>query len=67
MPVKKKKVQILKWMCVAQDFANLNFDGNNFGNPGRSGGGGILRDAEGHMIFTFVKYYSISSNNIAKI
>ena len=31
----------------------LNTDGCSRGNPGRAGGGGVLRDGEGKLLFTF--------------
>lgn len=60
-------IQILKWMCPAQDFAKLNVDGSSRENPKRNGGRGNLRFVDGHMIFAFVKYYGVSSNNIVEI
>lgn len=35
-------------------------------NLGRSGGGGIFRDTDGHMIFVFVRYYGVKCNNIVE-
>ncbi|WP_237580702.1 hypothetical protein, partial [Salmonella sp. zj-f50] len=67
MLVKNKQIQIFKWMRLAQDFAKLNVDGSSIDNPVRSGGGGILRDVKGHMVFAFVKYYGINLNSIDEI
>lgn len=35
----------------------LNTDGSSHGNLGLGGGGGILRDLNGEVVFAFVEYY----------
>ncbi|OIT07102.1 hypothetical protein A4A49_24098 [Nicotiana attenuata] len=41
-------------------------DGCSKGNPGSSGGGGIIRDHRGHMILAFADYFGLCSNNVAE-
>lgn len=67
MYVKQKTIQILKWACLTQEFVKLNVDGSSIWNPKRNWDGGILKDANGHMVFAFARYYGVSSNNIFKI
>ncbi|KAF3636195.1 hypothetical protein FXO37_25555 [Capsicum annuum] len=44
----------------------MNIDGCTKGNPGLSGGGGILRDENGHMKVAYGEAYGISSKNMAE-
>lgn len=49
-----------------QDFVKLNSDGSSRGNPGPSGGGGIIKDADGKMLITYAKGFGDESNNKAE-
>ncbi|CAA7397120.1 unnamed protein product [Spirodela intermedia] len=44
----------------------LNVDGAARGNPGPAGGGGILRDHTGSIIFAFSYFYNIQTNTAAE-
>ncbi|XP_058073272.1 uncharacterized protein LOC131221987 [Magnolia sinica] len=44
----------------------LNIDGSSHGNPGESGGVGVLRDPHGGVIFAFHRYYDHASNTIVE-
>ncbi|XP_043725893.1 uncharacterized protein LOC122672496 [Telopea speciosissima] len=45
----------------------LNVDGASRGNPGVSGGGGIIRDCEGSLIAAFSNFCGICSNSVAEM
>lgn len=45
----------------------LNTDGSALDNPRKIGGGGILRDYQGKMIYAFVIPLGIGTNNQAEI
>ncbi|CAA6662919.1 unnamed protein product [Spirodela intermedia] len=44
----------------------LNVDGASQGNPGPSGGGGILHDSTGCILFAFSNFYNIRTNTEAE-
>ncbi|XP_077217986.1 uncharacterized protein LOC143852487 [Tasmannia lanceolata] len=44
----------------------LNIDGAAKGNPGESGGGGVMRDAKAKVIFAFAFFYGTSTNMVAE-
>lgn len=48
--------QLVKWSSSGIRIPKLNVDGCSRGNPGRSGGGGILRDAVGCFVFAFSSF-----------
>nr|XP_027127799.1 uncharacterized protein LOC113743944 [Coffea arabica] len=45
--------RLVKWLRPAMGELKLNTDGCSRGNPGRAGGGGVLRDGEGKFLFAF--------------
>lgn len=45
----------------------LNLDGSNMGNPSSGGGGGVLWDSAGKIVFYFSKFFSNFSNNEAEL
>ncbi|CAK9166787.1 unnamed protein product [Ilex paraguariensis] len=45
----------------------LNIDGASKGNPGRSGGGAILRNSDGQMVLAGSYFYGICTNMEAEI
>ncbi|XP_059289936.1 uncharacterized protein LOC132043485 [Lycium ferocissimum] len=62
----KINIKCIKWIKPDSPFLKLNTDGCSKGNPGSSGGGGILRDENGHFLMAFSAYYGQCSNNIAE-
>ena len=44
----------------------LNVDGASRGNPGQAGGGGILCDHRGRIIFAFSYFYDVETNTAAE-
>ena len=58
----KTTVQV-RWTSPPVQWVKLNSDGSSMGNPGRAGGGGIIRNAEGKWI----KGYARSIGNTTSI
>ena len=61
-----------EWVAVAWQkpptgWVKLNTDGSSFGNPGQSGGGGLLRDAEGRWIIGFARNYGNLNSIMAEL
>ena len=48
------------------DFVKLNVDGASRGNPGHSGGGGIIRNHNGDLLKAYSNYYGFCSNMVAE-
>lgn len=46
-------VQLVRWFPPAEHQVALNVDGSSYGNPGRAGYGGLLRDHNGSWIIGF--------------
>lgn len=44
------EARIIYWVKPPPGMLKLNVDGASKGNPGRSGGGGGLRDSQGNVI-----------------
>ncbi|XP_071933890.1 uncharacterized protein [Coffea arabica] len=44
---------VVRWEMPSTGICKLNTDGCSLGNPGISGGGGVLRDSSGSLIFGF--------------
>ncbi|XP_060182379.1 uncharacterized protein LOC132612052 [Lycium barbarum] len=62
----KINIKCIKWIKPDSPLLKLNTDGCSKGNPGSSGGGGILRDEIGHFLMAFSAYYGQCNNNIAE-
>lgn len=60
-------VKEVTWEKPQQPFLKLNIDGNSLSNPGKIGGGGIVRDYQGNMIYAFTIPLGIGTNNQAEI
>lgn len=54
------------WMKPDFGWVKLNFDGCCKGNPGSSGGGGIIRDHNGNFLIAYADFYGYSNNNMAE-
>lgn len=61
------KVTSITWKKPAADFYKLNTDGSALQNPGSIGGGGILRDHHGNLIYAFSTPFGIGTNNQAEV
>ncbi|PHT55029.1 hypothetical protein CQW23_03515 [Capsicum baccatum] len=61
------KVTSITWIKPAADFYKLNTDGSALQNPGSIGGGGILRDHHGNLIYAFSTPFGIGTNNQAEV
>ena len=45
--------RVVHWELSSQGLCKLNTDGYSLGNPGAIGGGGVLRDSSGALLFGF--------------
>lgn len=57
------RVITVKWIKPPTSLFKLNTDGSALSNPGKIGGGVILRDWQGNMIFAFSIPLGIGTNN----
>lgn len=48
------QLKIVQWLKPREGQWKLNSDGASRGNPGPSGGGGVLRNSEGKMLLCFI-------------
>lgn len=67
------KVPVVSATCIItrrlkphEEFVKLNSDGCSKGNSGLRGGGCILRDAEGSIIWAQAEFFSIQNSMIAE-
>ncbi|XP_015077570.1 uncharacterized protein LOC107021424 [Solanum pennellii] len=60
-------VKEVTWEKPQQPFLKLNTDGSALHNPGKIGGGGIVRDYQGNMIYAYTIPLGIGTNNQAEI
>jgi hypothetical protein len=58
--------QIVRWSPPSHGRYKLNCDGSSFGNPGQSGGGGILRDHGGAFLWAFSDYFGVGTSMVAE-
>ena len=61
------KVNIISWKPPPNAKYKLNIDGSALTNPGRIGGGGILRNEHGGIIYAFAIPLGEGSNNQAEV
>nr|XP_027109299.1 uncharacterized protein LOC113729174 [Coffea arabica] len=52
----------MAWSLPTEPFVKLNVDGASLGNPGSSGGGGIVRSSSGQVIAAFSSHYEYQTN-----
>ncbi|KAH0764805.1 hypothetical protein KY285_000676 [Solanum tuberosum] len=57
----------VNWYKPPNNILKLNTDGSAIGNPGRIGGGGILRDHQGNMVYDFTIPLGMGTSNQAEI
>ena len=58
--------KIIYWKRPPHQHFKLNVDGASKGNPGHSGGGGLIRDDAGRFVVGFSHYYAHGSNMCAE-
>ncbi|WMV46072.1 hypothetical protein MTR67_039457 [Solanum verrucosum] len=56
----------ISWEKPPQNILKLNTDGSALNNPGKIGGGGILRDHKGELVYAFSIPFGNGSNNQAE-
>ena len=54
------------WDKPQEGWFKLNSDGASLGNPGKAGGGGLIRDSCGRWIKGYMRYIGISTSIIAE-
>ncbi|CAA7399338.1 unnamed protein product [Spirodela intermedia] len=59
-------IRSVRWTPPRVGQWKLNVDGASQGNPGPSGGGGILHDSTGCILFAFSNFYNIRTNTEAE-
>ncbi|GAA0139562.1 hypothetical protein LIER_01080 [Lithospermum erythrorhizon] len=59
--------QVISWTKPPCSFFKINTDGASRGNPGKSGGGGILRSDQRALVFAFGNYFGIDNSLNAEI
>ena len=52
---------MVKWLKPPANSIKLNSDGASKGNPGPAGGGFILRDHTGNMVYALSNFYGLCS------
>ena len=57
---------VTKWVKPSMGVVNLNTDGCSKGNPGPSGGGSVLRDFRGDLIWAQAEFYGQQTNMVAE-
>ena len=57
----------VKWEPPPQNWHKLNTDGSSLGNLGRTGGGGIIRNANGEWVGGYTRAIGITTNAAAKL
>ena len=62
-----RKVAIQVWWNKPADgWFKLNSDGASFGNPGKAGGGGIIRNSHGHWVKGYSRSIGYTTSIIAE-
>lgn len=64
---KRVTVRAVAWFKPSMGLVKLNSDGGSWGNPGVSGGGGVIRDSNGNLVFGHSTFYGECTNSMAEI
>lgn len=56
----------MSWSKLGNNFYKLKSNGSSFGNPGMSGGCGIVQNSKCDIIVGYARSYGIGTNNCAK-
>nr|XP_027088570.1 uncharacterized protein LOC113709927 [Coffea arabica] len=64
---KQVSFRLVKWFCPSLGVLKLNADGCSRGNPGRAGGGGVLRDDGGNFLLAFSSFFGSRTSMQAKV
>ena len=62
----KQACIITRWVWPESNKYKLNADGCSRGNPGDSGGGSLLRDHSGHVLWAVSDFYGHNTNMVAE-
>ncbi|XP_071933136.1 uncharacterized protein [Coffea arabica] len=62
----KRRAIALSWSYPIRPYVKLNIDGSSLGNPGDSGGGGLIRDDSRRFLCGFSSYYRWHTNTHAE-
>nr|XP_027082134.1 uncharacterized protein LOC113704429 [Coffea arabica] len=57
-----RSYMLVSWVRPSHGGLKLNTDGCSKGNPGESGGGGVLREASGRLILAFLCNFGLASS-----
>lgn len=57
----------VRWIPPVESFIKINVDGSSFGNPGRSGFGGLLRNELDEWLGGFYGNYGITTDLTAEL
>ncbi|KAH0655461.1 hypothetical protein KY285_030343 [Solanum tuberosum] len=63
---KEIRVTLVMWKTPPRTRYKLNTDGSALHNPGKIGGGGILRDDQGNIVYAFAVPFGEGTNNQAE-
>ena len=64
---KMKKVIRVAWEKPPLGWMKLNNDGSALGNPGKAGGGGLIRDHQGNWVRGFARAHGNTSSSITEL
>ena len=56
----------VRWMKPPMDWLKLNTNGASLGNPGKAGGGGVIRDSSGKWVKGFSRSIGVATSVMAE-
>ncbi|KAM7461730.1 hypothetical protein LguiA_029851 [Lonicera macranthoides] len=62
----KNRIWVTQWVKPHNGRVKLNADGCSKGNPGHAGGGCLLRNDQGRLIWAQADYFGLTSNMVAE-
>ncbi|KAK9999219.1 hypothetical protein SO802_018822 [Lithocarpus litseifolius] len=62
-----REARSVRWLRPSPGWVRLNTDGSSLGNPGKAGGGGLIRDENGSWIKGFIRNIGFSSSMEAEL